>query len=115
MSQNRDLQHFYINEEQSFYLLSHKDARKLKGWISLCQSQLEQLGYTDIELIGKGAYGFVFGGIAQANRKKSAKCTSFNSMTINILSLSFLALRLRSIFRIGLKKKAICYRKSTIR
>ncbi len=73
MSQNRDLQHFYINEEQSFYLLSHKDARKLKDWISLCQSQLEQLGYTDIELIGKGAYGFVFGGIAQANREKISK------------------------------------------
>lgn len=73
MSQNRDLQHFYINEEQSFYLLSHKDARKLKDWILLCQSQLERLGYTDIELIGKGAYGFVFGGIEQAAYDKTSQ------------------------------------------
>jgi len=64
---------FIFNEEQSFYLLSHKDARKLKDWISICQSQLEQLGYTDIELIGKGAYGFVFGGIAQATNDKNSK------------------------------------------
>lgn len=56
------LQQFYIPEEQSVYLLSHADARKLKDWVALCQSQLEQLGYRDIELIGKGAYGFVFAG-----------------------------------------------------
>ncbi|NIB43590.1 phosphotransferase [Pseudomaricurvus alkylphenolicus] len=60
--ESRNLQHFYINEEQSFYLLSHRDAQKLKDWLDLCQSQLSRLGYTDIELIGKGAYGFVFGG-----------------------------------------------------
>lgn len=65
MSQNRDLQHFYINEEQSFYLLSHKDARKLKDWIALCKTQLTRLGYNDIDVIGKGAYGFVFSGKAQ--------------------------------------------------
>jgi non-specific serine/threonine protein kinase len=58
----QDLQHFYINEEQSFYLLSHKDARKLKDWLRLCESQLKRLGYSNIELIGKGAYGFVFAG-----------------------------------------------------
>jgi len=57
------LQQFYIPEEQSIYLLSHDDARKLKAWVALCQAQLEQLGYRDIELIGKGAYGFVFAGI----------------------------------------------------
>ena len=28
--ETKNLQHFYINEEQSFYLLSHQDARKLK-------------------------------------------------------------------------------------
>lgn len=56
------LQQFYIPEEQSIYLLSHDDARKLKDWVALCQVQLEQLGYRDIELIGKGAYGFVFAG-----------------------------------------------------
>ncbi|MCL5425523.1 MAG: protein kinase [Gammaproteobacteria bacterium] len=56
------LQQFYIPEEQSVYLLSHHDARKLKDWVALCQEQLTQLGYQDIELIGKGAYGFVFAG-----------------------------------------------------
>lgn len=56
------LKHFYIPEEQSIYLLSHQDAAKLKAWIKLCMRQLERLGYQDIELIGKGAFGFVFGG-----------------------------------------------------
>lgn len=56
------LEQFYIPEEQSIYLLSHDDAKKLKDWVSLCCTQLEQLGYRDIELIGKGAYGFVFAG-----------------------------------------------------
>lgn len=56
------LQQFYIPEEQSVYLLNHHDAQKLKDWVALCQAQLTQLGYQDIELIGKGAYGFVFAG-----------------------------------------------------
>lgn len=63
MMNNHDLKQFYIPEEQSIYLLSYDDARKLKNWVSLCQEQLEQLGYRDIEMIGKGAFGFVFGGI----------------------------------------------------
>lgn len=58
------LQQFYIPEEQSIYLLSHDDAKKLKDWVALCTAQLDQLGYRDIELIGKGAYGFVFAGVA---------------------------------------------------
>ncbi len=58
----QNLQHFYINEEQSIYLLSHRDAQKLKDWLELCKKQLRRLGYRNIELIGKGAYGFVFGG-----------------------------------------------------
>lgn len=58
--ERRGLQHFYINEEQSIYLLSHRDAQKLKQWLALCEEQLELLGYDDIEIIGKGAYGFVF-------------------------------------------------------
>ncbi|MDV2080650.1 protein kinase domain-containing protein [Marinobacter xestospongiae] len=62
MVQNTQLQQFYIPEEQSIYLLSHDDAKKLKDWVALCATQLRQLGYRDIELIGKGAYGFVFGG-----------------------------------------------------
>ncbi|MCS5564400.1 MAG: protein kinase [Oleiphilaceae bacterium] len=60
--QKAQLQQFYIPEEQSIYLLSHDDAKKLKDWVALCATQLRQLGYRDIELIGKGAYGFVFAG-----------------------------------------------------
>ena len=60
--ENKNLTHFYINEEQSFYLLSHQDARKLKNWLSLCETQLSRLGYQDIEMVGNGAYGFVFAG-----------------------------------------------------
>ncbi len=58
----KKLQHFYIAEEQSIYLLSHKDAAKLKQWVDLCQQQLIQLGYKNTYLLGKGAYGFVFNG-----------------------------------------------------
>ncbi len=54
------LQHFYIAEEQSIYLLSYADAEKLKRWVKLCQEQLKFLGYRDVTLLGKGAYGFVF-------------------------------------------------------
>ncbi|MEH6823212.1 MAG: protein kinase [Motiliproteus sp.] len=64
-----DLQQFYIPEEQSIYLLSQNDARKLKDWFRLCQEQLEQLGYSDIEMIGKGAFGFVFGGVDRQGRQ----------------------------------------------
>ncbi len=64
-----NLQKFYIPEEQSIYLLSHNDARKLKGWFRLCQEQLEQLGYRDTEMIGKGAFGFVFGGVDREGRQ----------------------------------------------
>ncbi|MEE2764719.1 MAG: protein kinase [Pseudomonadota bacterium] len=62
MVQKAQLQQFYIPEEQSIYLLSHDDAKKLKDWVALCATKLRQLGYRDIELIGKGAYGFVFAG-----------------------------------------------------
>ncbi|NKF49415.1 protein kinase [Shewanella sp. WXL01] len=60
--QTPELKHFYINEEQSIYLLRADDARKHKAWIRLCKQQLIKLGYADIEYIGKGAYGFVFAG-----------------------------------------------------
>ncbi len=66
LHKSKNLQHFYINEEQSFYLLSHKDAHKLKSWLQLCESQLTRLGYSNIELIGNGAYGFVFAGTSSA-------------------------------------------------
>ncbi|MGM0703794.1 MAG: protein kinase domain-containing protein [Pseudomonadota bacterium] len=72
------LQQFYIPEEQSIYLLSHDDARKLKEWVALCQAQLEQLGYRDIELIGKGAYGFVFAGVTAHGEEYVFKFTRVN-------------------------------------
>lgn len=72
------LQQFYIPEEQSIYLLSHDDARKLKAWVSLCQAQLEQLGYRGIELIGKGAYGFVFAGFTGVGEEYVFKFTRVN-------------------------------------
>lgn len=56
----KKLQHFYIAEDQSIYLMSHKDATKLKEWVKLCQQQLNALGYSNTYLLGKGAYGFVF-------------------------------------------------------
>ncbi len=58
----KKLQHFYIAEDQSIYLLSHEDARKLKHWVDLCKQQLGLLSYSNISLLGKGAYGFVFNG-----------------------------------------------------
>ncbi|QOL27274.1 phosphotransferase [Thalassotalea sp. LPB0316] len=60
MVSEKKLQHFYIAEEQSIYLLSHKDAEKLKQWVKLCETQLNALGYSNVALLGKGAYGFVF-------------------------------------------------------
>ncbi len=74
----KKLQHFYIAQEQSIYLLSHKDATKLKRWVQLCQAQLTQLGYRHIELIGKGAYGFVFGGINKRNEAVVFKFSRLN-------------------------------------
>ncbi len=64
-AQPTPLQQFYIPEEQSIYLLSQHDAKKLKDWVALCTTQLEQLGYRNIEMIGKGAYGFVFAGVLE--------------------------------------------------
>jgi non-specific serine/threonine protein kinase len=63
-----NIKHFYIPDEQSIYLLSHKDAKKLKDWFKLCTAQLQLLGYQNIELIGKGAFGFAFAGtVSKAN------------------------------------------------
>ncbi|WP_462158378.1 protein kinase domain-containing protein [Pseudoalteromonas sp. GB56] len=59
----RPITNFYINEEQSIYLLSHRDAKKHKQWLNICIKQLTMLGYRDVELIGSGAFGFVFAGI----------------------------------------------------
>ncbi|GHA23491.1 protein kinase domain-containing protein [Oceanisphaera arctica] len=67
------LRNFYIPEEQSIYLLNANDARKLKDWIALCVSQLEKLGYRHISLVGHGAYGFTFAGIAEPGEEYAFK------------------------------------------
>lgn len=69
METDSALRHFYIPEEQSVYLLSHADAKKLKDWVALCTDQLAQLGYHDIGLIGKGAFGFVFSGTSPTGQR----------------------------------------------
>lgn len=77
MTENK-LQHFYIAEEQSIYLLNSKDATKLKQWVELCQQQLLLLGYQNIALIGKGAYGFVFGGEDEQGQSHVFKFSRIN-------------------------------------
>ena len=72
------LKHFYIPDEQSIYLLSHQDAQKLKDWINLCIEQLELLGYKNIELIGKGAFGFAFAGVNERNQQLVFKFSRIN-------------------------------------
>ncbi|TWX73527.1 protein kinase domain-containing protein [Colwellia sp. C1TZA3] len=74
----KKLQHFYIAEEQSIYLLNHEDATKLKQWVELCQQQLTLLGYQNIALIGKGAYGFVFGGEDEQGQSQVFKFSRIN-------------------------------------
>lgn len=78
------LQQFYIPEEQSVYLLSHHDARKLKDWVALCQTQLTQLGYRNIELIGKGAYGFVFAGSVTEEDTSTHYVFKFSRITLPV-------------------------------
>ena len=70
-----NIQHFYIPEDQSFYLLSSQDAKKLKDWFALCTQELVRLGYHNIELIGKGAFGFAFAGTTSAGQEYVFKFT----------------------------------------
>ncbi|MGS0728254.1 serine/threonine protein kinase, partial [Shewanella sp. 0m-11] len=77
--QTPELQHFYISEEQSVYLLGANDARKHRAWIRLCKQQLSKLGYKDLELVGKGAYGFVFAGV---NKQGEAHVFKFSRLTL---------------------------------
>ncbi|MEC8206586.1 MAG: serine/threonine protein kinase, partial [Pseudomonadota bacterium] len=63
----KQIRNFYINEEQSVYLLSHHDAKKHRQWLNICIKQLTLLGYSDVELIGSGAFGFVFAGVDDEN------------------------------------------------
>ena len=58
----KEIRNFYINEEQSVYLLSHRDAKKHRQWLNICIKQLSALGYKNVEMIGSGAFGFVFAG-----------------------------------------------------
>ena len=76
--QEKQLQHFYIAEEQSIYLLSHKDATKLKQWVALCQQQLVQLGYKNVAMLGKGAYGFVFSAVNASKKDVVFKFSRIN-------------------------------------
>ena len=73
MSQLKGLKHFYIPDEQSIYLLSHADAKKLKDWVSLCMAELKSLGYINIELLGKGAFGFAFSGTSPNGEQRVFK------------------------------------------
>ncbi|ALO35231.1 serine/threonine protein kinase [Colwellia sp. MT41] len=81
---NKKLQHFYIAQEQSIYLLSHKDATKLKQWVELCQQQLKQLGFEDVALLGKGAYGFVFSAIKRKGSVEQTQPVVFKFSRINL-------------------------------
>jgi len=81
---NKKLQHFYIAQEQSIYLLSHKDATKLKKWVDLCQQQLKQVGFEEVALLGKGAYGFVFSGIKLTNSSEKNMPVVFKFSRVNL-------------------------------
>ncbi|WP_199611798.1 protein kinase domain-containing protein [Flocculibacter collagenilyticus] len=63
------IKNFYISEDQSIYLLSANDAKKHKKWIELCIKQLQKLGYSNITLLGKGAYGFAFSGFTADDKE----------------------------------------------
>jgi non-specific serine/threonine protein kinase len=81
---NKKLQHFYIAQEQSIYLLSHEDATKLKQWVDLCQQQLKNIGFEDVYLLGKGAYGFVFSGVKLAGNKEKEQPVVFKFSRVNL-------------------------------
>lgn len=75
----KSLKHFYIPDDQSLYLLSHEDAKKIKDWFALCKKQLNKLGYKKVELIGKGAFGFAFAGISGLGEERVFK---FSKITL---------------------------------
>lgn len=81
---DKKLQHFYIAQEQSIYLLSHKDATKLKQWVELCQQQLKQLGFEEVALLGKGAYGFVFSAVKSQGLGETSEQVVFKFSRINL-------------------------------
>ncbi len=75
----KEIRNFYINEEQSVYLLSHHDAKKHRQWLNICIKQLTLLGYSDVEMIGSGAFGFVFAGL---DDKKQPWVFKFSRITL---------------------------------
>jgi len=82
MPENKKIHNFYINEEQSIYLLSHTDAKKHKQWLKICIKQLELLGYKDVEEIGSGAFGFVFCGTDVQSKPDSQWVFKFSRITL---------------------------------
>lgn len=74
-----NLKNFYISDEQSIYLLAANDAKKLRDWVALCKTQLQKMGYSQVELIGKGAFGFVFVG---TDRKNNERVFKFSRITL---------------------------------
>lgn len=73
VSLESNLKNFYISDEQSIYLLSANDAKKHRNWVKLCERQLLKMGFTQVEMIGKGAYGFVFVGTNADNKERVFK------------------------------------------
>lgn len=74
-----NLKNFYISDEQSIYLLSANDAKKIRDWVNLCESQLTKMGFTNVKMIGKGAYGFVFVG---TNNYQQERVFKFSRITL---------------------------------
>jgi len=86
-AEDNQLKHFYIAQEQSIYLLSHKDATKLKEWVDLCQQQLKYLGYSQVALLGKGAYGFVFSAVG-IKQKENSRINSHQAVVFKFSRLN---------------------------
>jgi non-specific serine/threonine protein kinase len=74
-----NLKNFYIADEQSIYLLSANDAKKLRDWVELCKTQLRKMGYSNVEMIGKGAFGFVFVG---TDKNQTERVFKFSRITL---------------------------------
>jgi non-specific serine/threonine protein kinase len=74
-----NLKNFYIADEQSIYLLSANDAKKLRDWVELCKTQLQKMGYSKVEMLGKGAYGFVFVG---TDKNQTERVFKFSRITL---------------------------------
>lgn len=74
----KNLKNFYIPDEQSIYLLSANDAKKIRDWVNLCKRQLIKMGFVNVDLIGKGAFGFVFSGLNSKRQQRVFKFSRIN-------------------------------------